>query len=208
VTGLEATDPTGDRSRSRDQRRARLLGTCALFLASMSLVACGRETRRTYFSDGSPWSETRFLDGQPDGLWIVWFKNGRKQSEGEYRLGLMRGLWKTWNEDGTLMLEATYERGKLEGAWLERWPNGQSKSRGTYESGQPEGLWTEWYENGVKSLEGHYVASGKDSQGNVLAGGKDGEWIGWRRDGSEIRRDTFERGKFIPKPRGSDSGAK
>jgi antitoxin component YwqK of YwqJK toxin-antitoxin module len=182
---------------SGENRKFRVSLLVAL-LAAFTLPACDRgATRITKFADGHPWSETRYLEGEPEGLWTTWYKNGAKQSEGSYHRGYMQGTWKSWNEDGTLMLEATYARGKLDGPWRESWPNGRLKSRGTYKSGQPEGEWLEWYENGTKLREGSYVD-----------GDQDGLWSGWDEDGKLKGSVLYKRGAIVTKAeRGEQQGS-
>ena len=55
---------------------------------------------KSYYEDGSAWSETTFLVGVKNGKTISWFDNEQKRYEGFYRNGKESGKWIFWNEQG------------------------------------------------------------------------------------------------------------
>ena len=97
----------------------RIVGAMALVLATIGLtsIACGPtvEVRTTRFADGSPWSESRYTDGRPDGLWTTWYENGQKKSEGRFANGKRVGVWSQWNREGLLVRSGTYANDRLHG---------------------------------------------------------------------------------------------
>ena len=55
---------------------------------------------KSYYEDGSAWSETTFLIGVKNGKTISWFDNEKKRYEGAYKNGKESGKWIFWNEQG------------------------------------------------------------------------------------------------------------
>lgn len=63
---------------------------------------------KSYYMDGSPWSETTFLAGIKNGKTISWFDNEQKRYEGFYTNGKESGKWTFWEESGKLESEKEY----------------------------------------------------------------------------------------------------
>jgi antitoxin component YwqK of YwqJK toxin-antitoxin module len=55
---------------------------------------------KSYYTDGSPWSETVFEAGIKNGKTITWFDNEQKRYEGFYKDGKESGKWTFWDERG------------------------------------------------------------------------------------------------------------
>ena len=143
--------------------------------AAGALAACagdGGDVRRTFYAGGGPWSELRYRDGAPHGLWTTWYENGQKKSEGKYARGLQEGPWRFWNEGGQLLLLATYRHDRPNGLWEAYWDDGSPKYRGAFLDSVRDGQWTEWYQGGGRSSEGHYES-----------GEREGLWRMWTTDG-------------------------
>jgi antitoxin component YwqK of YwqJK toxin-antitoxin module len=62
---------------------------------------------KSWYEDGSLWSEGRFVNGKRDGLGTVYHPNGKKHIEGAYTNGKRTGVWRSWNENGELISEQT-----------------------------------------------------------------------------------------------------
>jgi antitoxin component YwqK of YwqJK toxin-antitoxin module len=156
-------------------RRARSPSLIAGLVALALSAGCGHEVRRVRYEGGAPWSEVRYKDGRPDGLWRTWWSNGRLKSEGEYRAGDLHGTWRTWFEDGAPQTEQTFVLGKPEGTWRHWYHHGQLVTEGFYRAGRKEGPWREWFGDGTLKAEGEFregrptgVASVHDAQGRLL----------------------------------------
>jgi antitoxin component YwqK of YwqJK toxin-antitoxin module len=63
---------------------------------------------KSWFEDGTLWSEGRFVEGKREGPGTVYHPNGKKHLEGQYKNGKRVGLWRAWNETGTLISEQTH----------------------------------------------------------------------------------------------------
>ena|ERR1035437_7032162 len=57
---------------------------------------------KSYYEDGSPWSETTFLDGKKSGKTTAWFNNKKKRYEGFYSNDAESGHWTFWDENGKI----------------------------------------------------------------------------------------------------------
>ncbi|MBA3970785.1 MAG: hypothetical protein H0X46_01325 [Bacteroidetes bacterium] len=55
---------------------------------------------KSWYENGTPWSETTFLAGVKTGKTITWYENGNKRYEGEYINDIESGKWKYWDEKG------------------------------------------------------------------------------------------------------------
>jgi antitoxin component YwqK of YwqJK toxin-antitoxin module len=57
---------------------------------------------KTYYEDGTPWSETHFKEGITDGSTKTWYKNRKVRFTGFYTDGEKSGTWYWYNEEGKL----------------------------------------------------------------------------------------------------------
>ncbi|MDQ3046292.1 MAG: hypothetical protein M3R27_02005 [Bacteroidota bacterium] len=63
---------------------------------------------KSWYEDGSPWSETTFREGKKDGKTITWYDNEQKRYEGFYTDDKESGKWKFWDESGQLVKEQDF----------------------------------------------------------------------------------------------------
>lgn len=63
---------------------------------------------KSWFTDGSLWSEGRFENGLRTDSAISYFPNGKVSMRGYYHQGELKGIWKTYNEYGELTAEKDY----------------------------------------------------------------------------------------------------
>lgn len=146
------------------------------FLLCLLLAGCtggdSADVRRTFYADGTPWSEIVYLHGLPHGTWKTWYPDGTLKSQGTYHLGKQSGEWLTYDEHGQLLVRAQYEDDRPNGLWEAFWEDGSPKHRGRFEDGVRTGVWSEWYQNGQMSSEGPYEN-----------GEREGYWKMWFPDG-------------------------
>lgn len=57
---------------------------------------------KTYYEDGTHWSETSFKEGLTHGPTTTWYKNGKIRFTGFYTDGEKSGTWYWYNEKGEL----------------------------------------------------------------------------------------------------------
>ncbi len=55
---------------------------------------------KSWYEDGSPWSETAFADGKKNGKTTTWYDNEKKRYEGFYTNDEESGNWTFWDETG------------------------------------------------------------------------------------------------------------
>lgn len=55
---------------------------------------------KSWYEDGSPWSETTFEDGIKNGKTTTWYDNEQKRYEGYYTNDKESGTWTFWDESG------------------------------------------------------------------------------------------------------------
>lgn len=60
---------------------------------------------KSWYEDGSLWSEGFFENGKREGKSVVYYPNGHKMLEGQYVNNQRTGLWRSWDEDGNLINE-------------------------------------------------------------------------------------------------------
>jgi antitoxin component YwqK of YwqJK toxin-antitoxin module len=60
---------------------------------------------KSWYEDGSLWSEGQFRNGMRQGPAVVYYPNGQKMLEGHYTDNERTGLWRSWDEEGRLINE-------------------------------------------------------------------------------------------------------
>ncbi|MEQ6124685.1 energy transducer TonB [Pseudotenacibaculum sp. MALMAid0570] len=117
---------------------------------------------------------------------ITYWKNGNKSAEGLIKKSRRIGTWLTWYEDGTKMSERKYfEQKKLLG--------------GKSIPSQLINFWNKKGEQTVKDGTGEYfyeTEKGAEHKGKIINYKKEGVWIGFRKDGSRIYKETYKNGKL------------
>jgi antitoxin component YwqK of YwqJK toxin-antitoxin module len=63
---------------------------------------------KSWYSNGSPWSETTFHEGIKNGPTTTWYENEKKRYEGFYTNDVESGVWKFWDEKGKLVSSQDY----------------------------------------------------------------------------------------------------
>ena len=64
---------------------------------------------KSFYENGSPWSETTFKEGKKDGPTTTWYENEKMRYYGYYTNDVESGKWKFWDENGKLVQEADYD---------------------------------------------------------------------------------------------------
>ena len=63
---------------------------------------------KSSYGNGSPWSETTFIDGKKNGETTSWYENGNKRYVGFYKNDVEYGTWTFWAENGDLLNTRNY----------------------------------------------------------------------------------------------------
>ena len=64
---------------------------------------------KSFYNNGSPWSETTFSNGKKNGKTTTWYTNDIKRYEGFYTDDKESGLWTYWNEKGDVINKKNYD---------------------------------------------------------------------------------------------------
>lgn len=64
---------------------------------------------KSWYEDGTPWSETTFSAGIKNGPTTTWFPNGKKRYQGFFSNDTESGKWKFWDENGKEQLVKDFE---------------------------------------------------------------------------------------------------
>jgi len=67
---------------------------------------------KSFYADGSPAFEGKFVDNLPNGKHRWWWPNGKLKKEVTFVMGRRSGEMKKYNDDGTLLIEISYKGGK------------------------------------------------------------------------------------------------
>ncbi len=65
-------------------------------------------TWKSYYEDGSPWSETEYTDGKKNGKTTSWFGKEKKRYEGFYSNDAESDNWTFWDESGKIVSTKNY----------------------------------------------------------------------------------------------------
>lgn len=63
---------------------------------------------KSFYEDGSPWSETTYIDGKKNGKTSAWYPNKKKRYEGFYSKDKESGKWMFWDENGKIQNTKNY----------------------------------------------------------------------------------------------------
>jgi hypothetical protein len=158
----------------------------------MRLVVDGPITSASYNTGAALYQgEQALADGKwvRHGLWRAWHSDGKPWEEGAYHDGEEDGPWRWWYEDGTPLATGTFERGRHVGGWTYYHSSGQVMAEGAYEDDRPVGAWRTYHENGALHSEGRFL-NGKRTGRWVVhdpSGQLDAEASGEYRDGQRVR---------------------
>lgn len=125
--------------------------------------------------DGKISSQGSYKDGKLDADWIYWYENGKKRSQGKYLSGEKDGEWTYWNETGNIETKEFYENKALYKS-VGYFENGNKKFLWNSTINPETGIWTSWNSDGFKTLSG-----------NIENGRREGEWIRYFPDNSEMK---------------------
>ena len=169
-------------------------------LASHSLVKDNIEDYQRWNEEGVLRAKTRrrVSDGVYIGEQRTWFDDGKPQSIESYDdRGLIHGLFESysfgWGNVHPLVSRVHYNHGVLDGVREAFYNDGSKRYEYTFENGIEVGPYNEWYDNGQKKTEGQYVA-----------GDKEGEWKYYNVDGSMSARRVYHEGHMMVSERYSN----
>ena len=66
---------------------------------------------KSWYEDGTQWSETAFKEGIKNGPTTTWYENGKKRYEGYYTNDNESGKWTYWDENGKQQSSKDYGTG-------------------------------------------------------------------------------------------------
>ncbi|MBL7884311.1 MAG: hypothetical protein JNL69_09590 [Bacteroidia bacterium] len=64
---------------------------------------------KSFYENGSPWSETTFKEGIKNGPTTTWYENEQKRYIGNYKDDKEVGKWTYWDEKGKLILTKDFD---------------------------------------------------------------------------------------------------
>ncbi len=98
---------------------------------------CGYKNgmKRTWYRDGSKWSEGGHVDGLEDGRWTTWYQDGTKMREFTLKRGAWHGLHTLWHPNGMKKMEVQYVDGLRQGPFTIWDPAGTVLKRIDYVDG-------------------------------------------------------------------------
>lgn len=82
-----------------------------------------------------------YLNGKPNGKWLVFYKNGNLKSIENWKNGKLYGKYILYQENGLKIFETTYLNGKDNGEYYLYHKNGKLQVQGRFSNGVPKGTW-------------------------------------------------------------------
>ncbi len=65
---------------------------------------------KSFYDNGSPWSETTFKAGKKQGPTTTWYENEQKRYTGFYKNDVESGNWMFWDEKGKVITVKNYDQ--------------------------------------------------------------------------------------------------
>lgn len=165
------------------------------------------EVRRTFFADGTVWSEASFRAGVREGETRTYYEDGRLAALDTYADGQLDGPSQAFYRGGTPKHRGAYMLGVPEGEWQRWYENGQVRSLGEFDTGLAIGDWTYWFDNGQVYMEAPYEAGRVDGpvrlfapngvligEGSMLGEKRVGAWETWHLTGVREGRLEYDQG--------------
>ena len=144
----------------------------------------------------SVYAEGAFVDGMPDGLWVVHRGPHSDEERGIFERGVRTGRWCWWDEEGDILMKGEYRNGARVGHWYERNSKTGVATQGAFANGQKQGPWVEIDPEGrllavteYRDSKAHGGAQLFDAHGHVRSvksfcrGSKDGKEISYGKNG-------------------------
>ncbi len=114
-------------------------------------------TRISYREDGSKASETAFVDGKENGMWIRYREDGLKYSETPFVDGKQHGTMIIYREDGSKREEYVFENNyQISSKIFNYYGYGLKRSETPFVDGKKHGTWIRYHKDGSKAMETLY----------------------------------------------------
>jgi antitoxin component YwqK of YwqJK toxin-antitoxin module len=111
-------------------------------LFGSSTIVEGTGDWKAYSPDGVVVEDGSYLQGQRDGLWIMYRETGTKELEIGYHLGELEGVYHTYHKSGEPLLIGMMHQGHRAGTWIAIYDNGNPEWMGAYDNeGNRTGPW-------------------------------------------------------------------
>lgn len=122
------------------------------------------------------------------GYWKIYYPTGELKEEGEFIDGVREGEWKFYYRNQKPEQKGKYVKGKVHGSWIWYYENGKKRREETYRFGKEDGTIIEYDSLGTIITQGEYLAGLKDGEwfydlgdhiekGRFSGGEREAEWI-------------------------------
>ncbi|TAH38980.1 MAG: hypothetical protein EYC69_13745 [Bacteroidetes bacterium] len=102
---------------------------------------------KSFYADGNPNTEGKFVDGNREGLWIQRYRTGQISNEINFKKDKRHGEAKFYYPNGKMKETVVYEDGNLEGFSQKFYSNGSLKSEGWFAGDERQGIWKSYHIN-------------------------------------------------------------
>ena len=119
---------------------------------------------KTYYPDGTPRTETSYVNDILDGDKIMYYPNGNIMYEKYFSNGILSGTIKEFYDTGLLKEEYTVNDGLIDGIQRYFYPNGSLKSVAVYNRGQRSQINTFEYDPNHVALPEDYQAGNRQQE--------------------------------------------
>ena len=127
---------------------------------------------KSWWHNGNPKEEGRYLNGKKDGLWRTWYDTGSIEKETNYSNGKRDGVEKIWFSNGVLSSEANYSKGARHGTVAAYYTDGHVSFKYNFVSGSAVGMCYDYTHAGNVKYETNYVPMGTPEQTRFYSDGK------------------------------------
>lgn len=151
-----------------------------LFLFSVGLISCGKQTPRDYrFAENGliyKYNSNELYTGQVTDTADVIVQY-------DVVKGVKNGRFSTYYSNGNIEKTGWIEKNNNVGEWKYFYPDGKLECKGEFENDVPDGNWQYYYRDGMLKQSGRF----KD-------GIQDGEWLYYKEDGTFMKCLFFKNG--------------
>ncbi len=76
-----------------------------------------------YYISGKKAQEANYINGKPEGKYLLYYNTGELKKVGYFENGLKEGVWKTYDKEGKIIEKGKYKNGEKVGVWKTYYKN-------------------------------------------------------------------------------------
>ena len=141
-----------------DKASAELFDSNGVRYAKGNFKGTAKDSTWNYYNSLQLVGQENYSEGEKNGRSLTFFENGSPATESNWVNSQLNGVSRSFYSSGKKKTEILFQQGKRQGLNLIYYESGQIQITGQYNNDQPEGIWKFMDENGKVKYELNYKA--------------------------------------------------